>query len=84
MEVSLNDVNCSVKFFRDLAQLICDAIGLVKSKNIWQAIKLIPDIERLVVDAKCALPELAHMNQQDAATVAGAAYQCVKKIVSCA
>ena len=84
MNVSVESVNCSVKFFHDLAQLICDAMALVKTRNIWKAIALIPDIERLVVDAKCALPELSHMSQQDAAMVAGAAYECVKKIVSCA
>jgi len=82
--VSLESVNCAVKFFRDLSQLICDAVQLVKTKNPWKAISLIPEIMRVVSDAKCALPELAHMNQQDAAAVAGAAYECIKKIVACA
>lgn len=76
------DVPNSVKFFEDLAQLVMDALGAVKSRNIWDMMKLLPEIQMVVKDAKSSLPELMHLSPEDALMVGAAAYECVKKIVS--
>lgn len=83
-DAQISHVMASVKFFEDLAQLIVDAIDAAKNRSVWGALKLIPEIERVIVDAKNALPELAHLNPQDAMLVGSAAYNCVKRIVAAA
>lgn len=77
-------IDASLRFFADLSQLMVHAVDVAKSRSVWGALALIPEIQAIVVDAKAALPELADLDAAEACKVAAAAYECVKAIVKVA
>lgn len=84
MDLAKSGVPSSVKFFADLSQLVVDALAAAKARSLMKALRLLPEIQQVIQDAKLSLPELEHLSADDALKVGEAAYACVKKIVQAA
>lgn len=71
------------KTFVEISELVADAIALAHGgfSSIGKIWEILGDVKELAASAPKALPELADIDQAEAAELAAVAYQCVKKII---
>lgn len=78
-------VEHSVKFFKELADVVIELIALVKSGigfgSIGKLVALAKDLGELVLEAKAALPELADVDREEMFVLGQAAYDCLRSII---